>query len=243
MRDASRRALITLLFLCGGTVHAQTAASTSAAVAPNDYSRDASWLCRPGRQDACAVDLTTTIVHADGSLTREAWTPASNAPIDCFYVYPTVSTDPTPMSDMVADEAERNVVRQQFARFGSSCRLFAPMYRQVTLAGLRSMLAGGGGGGALRGGSQYDDVRDAWRYYLEHDNRGRGVVLVGHSQGSFILAELIRQEMDGKSTQSRLVSAILLGATLSVPRGKDVGGSFKNIPLCRAAGQTGCVVT
>ena len=105
------------------------------------------------------------------------------------------------------------------------------------------MLAGGGGGGALSRGPQYDDVRDAWRYYLEHDNRGRGVVLVGHSQGSFILAELIRQEIDGKPTQSRLVSAILLGATLSVPRGKDVGGSFKNIPLCRAAAQTGCVVT
>lgn len=246
MRDASGRALMTLLFLCaGGSVYAQTAAPppASAAVAPNDYSRDASWLCRPGRQDACAVDLTTTIVHADGSLTREAWTPAPNAPIDCFYIYPTVSTDPTPMSDMVADDAERNVIRQQFARFGSSCRLFAPMYRQVTLAGLRSTLAGGGGGGALSRGSPYDDVRDAWRYYLEHDNRGRGVVLVGHSQGSFILAELIRQEIDGKPTQSRLVSAILLGATLSVPRGKDMGGSFKNIPLCRAAAQTGCVVT
>ena len=62
-------------------------------------------------------------------------------------------------------------------------------------------------------------------------------------RGSFILAELIRQEIDGKPAQSRLVSAILLGATLSVPRGKDVGGSFKNIPLCRAAAQTGCVVT
>jgi len=142
---------------------------------------------------------------------------------------------------MVADEAERNVIRQQFARFGSSCRRFAPMYRQVTLAGLRTMLAGGGG--ALSRGPQYDDVRDAWRYYLEHDNQGRGVVLVGHSQGSFILTELIRQEIDGKPVQSRLVSAILLGATVAVPRGKDVGGSFQHVPLCRATSQTGCVVT
>jgi hypothetical protein len=246
MRDVRRRALFTWLSLCvSAPVFAQAAAPapTSGAFAPNDYSRDVSWLCRPGRQDACAVDLTTTIVHADGSLTREAWTAAPNAPIDCFYVYPTVSTDLTPMSDMVADEAERNVVRQQFARFGSSCRLFAPMYRQVTLAGLRAMLAGRGGGVALSRGPQYDDVRDAWRYYLEHDNRGRGVVLIGHSQGSFILTELIQKEIDGKPAQSRLVSAILLGATLSVPRGKDVGGSFKNIPLCRAAAQTGCVVT
>jgi pimeloyl-ACP methyl ester carboxylesterase len=210
---------------------------------PVDYSQDASWLCRPGRRDACAVDLTTTVVRADGRLTREEWKPATNPGIDCFYVYPTVSTDTTPFSDMVADEAERNVIRQQFARFGSVCRLFAPMYRQVTLAGLRTMIAGGGGGASLSTGPQYVDVERAWAHYLEHDNQGRGVVLVGHSQGSFILTELIRRHVDGRAPQSKLVSAILLGATLAVPKGKDVGGSFEKIRLCRVPGQTGCVVT
>ena len=67
--------------------------------------------------------------------------------------------------------------------------------------------------------------------------------LVGHSQGSFILAELIRQEIDGKPVQSRMVSAILLGTTLAVPRGKDVGGAFQHVPLCHSASQTGCVIT
>ena len=86
-------------------------------------------------------------------------------------------------------------------------------------------------------------MRDAWNYYLEHDNRGRGFVLIGHSQGSFILAELIRKEIDGKPVQSRMVSAILLGTTLAVPRGKDVGGAFQHVPLCRSASQTGCVIT
>ena len=181
--------------------------------------------------------------EADGSFTREEWKGDPNAPIDCFYVYPTVSTDPTPFSDMTADPAELNVIRQQFARFGSVCRVYAPLYRQVTLAGLRQAIAGGGGGFALSKGPQYDDVRDAWRHYLEHDNRGRGVVLIGHSQGSYILTELIRQEIDGKPVQSRLVSALLLGATFAVPSGKDVGGSLQQIPLCRKPAQTGCVVT
>ena len=230
-------AVFSLAFV--GSAFAQTAETSK----PNDYSLDASWLCRPGRQDACAVDLRTTIVKADGSFASEEWKGDPTAPIDCFYVYPTVSTDPTPFSDMKADPAELNVVQQQFARFGSVCRQFAPLYRQVTLAGLRTAIAGGGGGAALSKGPQYDDVRDAWRYYLEHDNRGRGVVLIGHSQGSFILAELIRQEIDGKPIQSRLVSAILLGATLSVPQGKDVGGSFQNLPLCRKPSQVGCLVT
>ncbi len=210
---------------------------------PNNYGDDKSWLCRPGRQDACAVDLTTTVVKADGKLSREKWAADPNAPIDCFYVYPTVSTDPTPNSDMIADPAELNVIRQQFARFASKCRPYAPLYRQVTLAGLRRGLATGGGAAALSSGIQYDDVRDAWNYYLEHDNKGRGVVLVAHSQGSFILAELIRREIDGKPVQSRLVSAILLGTTLAVPRGKDVGGAFQHVPLCHSASQTGCVIT
>jgi hypothetical protein len=142
---------------------------------------------------------------------------------------------------MTADPAEMNVIRQQFARFASKCKPYAPLYRQVTLAGLRTLLAGRGG--TLNSGIQYDDVRDAWHYYLEHDNKGRGFVLVGHSQGSFILDELIRQEIDGKPVQSKMVSAILLGATLSVPQGKDVGGSFQHVPLCHSATQIGCVIT
>ena len=212
---------------------------------PNDYGDGQSWLCRPGRpgKDACDVDLTTTVVAADGRSTRETWTAAPGASIDCFYVYPTVSTDPTPNSDMTADEAELNVVRQQFARFASACRPYAPLYRQVTLAGLRARLAAGSAGAALAQGRPYDDVRDAWNHYIEHDNQGRGFVLVGHSQGSFILAELIRQEIDGKPVQARMVSAILLGTTLAVPRGKDVGGAFQHVPLCHSPSQTGCVIT
>jgi Protein of unknown function (DUF3089) len=215
----------------------------SAQTAPNDYSKTPLWLCRqPGGLGACHVDLTTTVIASDGKLSRETWTDDLNAPVDCFYVYPTVSTDTTPNSDMTPDAAEFNVIRQQFARFGSQCRWYAPMYRQVTLAGLRLMLGRGGGGASLDRGLQYDDVLNAWKYYLEHDNKGRGFVLIGHSQGSFILTRLIREEIDGKPVQARMVSAILPGATIAVPRGKDVGGAFQHVPLCHSASQTGCVI-
>ena len=217
-------------------------AALPAAVEKNDYSKPDAWLCRPGRtDDACAVDLTTTVVKADGTTSRETWAADPKAPIDCFYVYPTVSMDPTPNSDMTAGAEERNVIRQQFARFASQCRPFAPLYRQVTLAGLRPLLAGGTP--TLDQGAAYDDVLDAWNYYLKNDNNGRGVVLVAHSQGSFILAGLIAREIDGKPVQSRLISAILLGTNIAVPKGKDVGGAFQKIPLCHAANQTGCVIT
>jgi len=209
---------------------------------PNDYADGKTWLCRPGRQDACAIDHTTTVVAADGKLSKETWTADPNAPIDCFYVYPTISTDPTPNSDMNADPAELNVIKQQFARFASKCKPYAPLYRQVTLVGLRRMLAPGATV-TLDQGLQYDDVKDAWNYYLKNDNKGRGVVLVAHSQGSFILNRLIHDEIDGKPIQSKLVSAILLGTVVSVPKGKDVGGTFQHVPLCHAATQTGCVIT
>jgi hypothetical protein len=143
---------------------------------------------------------------------------------------------------MRPDPAERTVVRLQFARFASKCRPYAPMYRQVTLAGLRAAL-GGGNAPSLEQGIGYRDVLDAWNHYLEHDNRGRGVVLIGHSQGAMVLTELIRREIDGKPIQSRVISALLLGTTIQVPKGKDVGGSFQNMPLCRSAAQLGCIVT
>lgn len=211
------------------------------AVTPNDYTDDKAWLCRPGRKgDACDIDLTTTVIAADGTMTRETWAADPKAPIDCFYVYPTISTDTTDNSDMNADPAELNVIAQQFARFASKCRPFAPLYRQLTLAGLRKQLTGPRF--AFDKGVQYDDVRDAWQSYLKRDNQGRGVVLISHSQGSFILTELLRQEIEGKPIQKQLVSALILGATLEVPAGKDVGGDLKVIPLCRKPGQIGCVV-
>lgn len=212
-----------------------------AAVTPNDYTDDRTWLCRPGRKgDACDIDLTTTVIAADGTMTRETWAADPKAPVDCFYVYPTISTDPTDNSDMNADPAELNVVAQQFARFASKCRPFAPLYRQLTLAGLRKQMTGPRF--AFEKGLQFDDVRDAWRSYLKRDNQGRGVVLVSHSQGSFILMELLRQEIEGKPVQKQLVSALVIGATLDVPTGKDVGGALKAMPLCRKPGQIGCVV-
>lgn len=224
-------------------IAAMSGSLASQAPETTDYGKAENWLCRPGKaDDACAVDLTTTVVSADGKMAREAFTPNPKASIDCFYVYPTVSTDQSPNSDMIADPAEHNVIRQQFARFGSQCRLFAPMYRQVTLSGLRAAMAGGGRL-SLDAGPGYNDVVAAWNHYLQNDNNGRGVVLIGHSQGAMVLTRLIAQEIDGKPVQSRLVSAILMGTSVPVAKGKDVGGAFKSIPLCRAAEQTGCVIT
>ena len=215
-------------------------ASASAQSVKNDYGDAKNWLCRPGRQDACAVDQTTTIVAADGTLTREGWKANPNAPIDCFYVYPTVSADPGGNSDMNAGPEEDGVVRAQLARFASQCKVYAPLYRQATLTALRAATTGKPI--AVDRELGYSDVLDAWNRYLQHDNNGRGVVLIGHSQGSGLLTRLIRDHIDGQPVSSKLISALLLGTSLPVPKGKDVGGAFQHIPLCHSATHTGCVI-
>ena len=234
--------LVAASFISLALNHGRTQTQSPAAPAQkNDYAKAETWLCRPGRHDACDVDMTTTVIAANGKLTKENWAADPKAPLDCFYVYPTVSADASGNSDMTANAAELNVIRAQAARFGSQCRVFAPLYRQVTLSALREILAGRSM--AVDRNLAYNDVLDAWNYYLQHDNQGRGVVLIGHSQGSAVLTQLIKNEIDGKPVQSRVVSALLLGTNLPVPKGKDVGGAFQNMPLCRSASQTGCVIT
>lgn len=223
----------------GASACAQTAPAPST---PNDYAKPESWLCLPGRQDACASDQTTTIVEADGKTSVETFKAATAPAYDCFYVYPTVSTDPGGNSDMVIDPAEKRVVDQQLARFASKCRVFAPMYRQVTLAALRSVMLGRPSPGDAE--LAYGDVRDAWRWYLANENKGpnnqpRGVVLIGHSQGSRVLLNLLKNEIDGQPAQKQMISALVLGMNTPV----DAAGKYGSIPLCTKADQAGCLVT
>ena len=207
------------------------------APAATDYRVESHWLCRPGRDDSCSQPLTATAQSGGATQTTR---PDPAAPIDCFYIYPTISYDTTANSDLMAGPEERRTAQHQLAPFGSECRLFAPMYRQITLAALRSRFTGT----PMQPDAQmaYADVRDAWNDYMARDNRGRGVVLIGHSQGARMLADLVAREIDGKPVQRQIVSALLLGTNIAVPKGRDVGGAFRNMPLCRSATQTGCVI-
>jgi hypothetical protein len=212
-----------------------------------DFAKAENWLCKPGlANNPCEVNIDATVVKADGSTSIEKFKSDPNAPIDCFYVYPTVSLDPFTYSDLVPGPEEFNVVKAQLNRFGSKCRIYAPMYRQFSLGALRARMSGGGGASVPSRGNALDgtaDVDDAWAYYLANENKGRGVVIIGHSQGSGQITRLIASKIDGKPDQARLVSAIIMGSSVQVPKGADVGGSFKSIPVCKTADQTGCVIS
>jgi hypothetical protein len=195
------------------------------------------WLCKPGlAHNPCQAGRTATVVSGGGGTAVEQPTPANKPPIDCFYIYPTVSTQPTVNADLNIDPEERAIATRQAARFSQDCRVFAPVYRQVTSAFITTPQP-------TASQVAYDSVLGAWRTYLHRYNHGRGVVLIGHSQGSAMLVKLIQQEIDGHPrVRHRLVSAILPGANVKVRKGSDVGGNFKHVPACHSSKQTGCVV-
>jgi hypothetical protein len=199
------------------------------------------WLCKPGMADNPCEDgdLDATVIARDGSRTEEPFTAGTDPMADCFYVYPTVSEAPGRNAPLKVTDAEIRTVRAQAARFAQVCRVFAPMYRQITRKGLVS----GGLTDQKARALAYSDVLSAFNDYLNTDNAGRPFVLIGHSQGSWNLTQLIQQQIDGDQVlRQRLLSALLLGGTLTTAPGQPAHGTFLNVPVCRSPEQSGCVV-
>lgn len=225
--------------LPGASAPSQPAADAPP-VEPVDYAYDAAWLCLPGRADICEADVSVTRVAPDGSLEVEAHEVDPEAPIDCFYVYPTVSDDAAANSDIVPGPGEENAALNQAAYLSSVCRVYAPMYRQVTLVALRAMLSGGES--MTDREMAYADVRAAWRHYLETYNQGRGVVLIGHSQGAGILSRLIASEIDDAEPSDRIVSAVLAGINVEHDPARPSGAVLGGLPLCTTDTPYGCLI-
>lgn len=217
-----------------------TPASAQVPTAAPDYSKSAAWLCLPGRKDVCSTPLATTELRATGYGASVPGRVAKNPPVDCIYVYPTISSDKGLNSDLSVRE-EIGAIQSQFARFSSACRPFVPIYRQMTLGAVAAAAVGTD----LRAAGElaYSDVAAAWRAYLAGHNKGRPFVLVGHSQGSLMLQELIKREIEGKPVARRMLRAIIPGFNVLVPQGERVGGTFKSTPLCASPSELGCVMT
>jgi Protein of unknown function (DUF3089) len=202
-------------------------------------SAETTWLCKPGlANNPCESNLTSTTVLSKKLSFVEPAKPAANPPIDCFYVYPTVSEQLTPNANLEIEPEETQIAIDQASRFSQVCKMYAPVYNQVTLAEANGFLKA-----FPPPVSPFPTVLAAFEEYLAKYNNGRGFVLIGHSQGSGQLEELIATTIEGHSAvKSKMVSALILGGGVTVPNGKDVGGTFKETPTCQTTWDTHCVI-
>ncbi len=198
------------------------------------------WLCRPGLSpDYCRYRGTTTVVPASGRRSVVANITDTSSPFDCFYVYPTVSTQPRGNANLSIETGEIGAAVTQASPFSSVCRVYAPIYRQRTEASLAMGLQSD----AVANDIAYASVLKGWRDYLRNYNHGRPIIFLGHSQGAAMLIRLLESQVDPvPALRARTVSAILLGGNVAVRTGALVGSTFHNLPLCSAASETSCVV-
>jgi hypothetical protein len=206
------------------------------------YANPASWLCLPDRTDTCAADLSATELRADGSRRVEPSVPPPRHPqADCFYVYPTVDLTLVPGNH--EDFSDVRLIAAatvaQAARFRETCALYVPLYRQATMG----TFVGAPDQLEQRLAIAFSDIEAAFEQYLAVHDRGRPLVLLGHSQGAQMITRLVRRFFDhDPRMRARLLVALIIGGDVEVPRGRAVGATFDNVPLCTRVDETGCVV-
>lgn len=238
----------------GGLFHIDRSGLTNVGLdkAPLDYGNPNYWVCRPGIDpNECYDNLDATAFYADGTSKVIKHERATDPKFDCFYVYPTVDLSGNGNTTNLSDVSHvLDALLSQAARFSRICEVYAPLYRQVSLgAGAGAGDAGKDGGPtvSLNGDSSIalGDVKAAFQYYMQHWNKGRKFVIMGHSQGTLMLQGMMTELFDGDSGASlraQMISALLIGGGPAVPLNQDVGGTFKNIPACTGPGQVGCIV-
>ena len=197
-----------------------------------DYGNANSWAALPDRRDQADV-----VPPGSGMRDRQA-----EALVDVFYVHPTTAVLSRRINAAVDDVVtnaitERGVIAWQASVFNGVASVYAPRYRQLTMAAQRSDIDEADRAQALAVAGA--DVFAAFEYYMTHFNRGRPVIIASHSQGSRLTPELLaRYFSPGKPYQKQLVVAYLIGGQLRASQAPRIG-----VPLCTSATQSYCFVS
>lgn len=170
----------------------------------------------------------------------------TNTGIDVFFVHPTVLTNITSptgtieIKDQPKFYIEGTITAQAglLAKYG---RLFAPRYRQSTGPTYQQTTDKSLQASVIS--TSYSDIKAAFLNYLENYNNGNEIILAGHSQGSYLLAMLLRDVFDANpELRSKLITAALGGmGYIYTNNDNTLGGWWENIPFCKTASQCGCV--
>ncbi len=136
--------------------------------------------------------------------------------MDVFYLHPTTNYGSAATNAAIenrkAVEATNVVLMAQAAAFNSVGRIYAPRYRQMAIYLFDESED------ALQGplNLAYEDLRQAFRTYLEHLNQGRPFIIAGHSPWANHAQRLLIEEVVGRPCAERFVAAWIPG--LALPR-------------------------
>jgi hypothetical protein len=168
-----------------------------------DYSKKENWAALPGMNDnADWVPEGSDLENLQDSATA-----------DVFFIHPTTDVTGYSGNATIDDKAvnkrtDELSMKYQASVFNGSCRVYAPRYRQAVL---NNFFTRNSEKSKKAFDLAYQDVREAFEYYLKHYNNGRPIIIAGHSQGSMHAARLLADFFDGTPLQKQLVEAYLIG--------------------------------
>lgn len=194
-----------------------------------DYSKESFWGALPGK-----VDFTDK--------TPEGLATQSLMPnVDVFFLHPTTYTEKKKAAywngsfsdEKLRKKTESSTLQFQASIFNQAGNVYAPFYRQAHLSAYFS---------SEKEKSKaafelaYQDIREAFKYYLAHYHHDKPIIIASHSQGTNHAERLIKEFFDGKPLAGKLVAAYLIGMPIKQ-------NAFQQIVPCENATQTGCFVT
>ena len=159
---------------------------------------------------------------------------------DVFFIYPTLidSKNQREWNSDIWNEDIRNDVINRPVKYQASAwldagNLYVPYYRQAHIRVFNDKFRVDGDK-ALN--LAYNDIKEAFTYYLENFNNDKPFIIASHSQGTIHAKRLIAEFIDGKELQKKLIAAYLVGI-------KVFEDEFKNIKPMNSANETGGFVT
>ncbi len=230
-----------LLFLwISAPVHSQTireriqerragkTANNEPSIAP-DYTNLDAWAAHPGKKD-----MSDSIAPFITNETRDTLA-------DVFFLHPTTYTkdlrnaswNASLDDEVVNSSTDSRTILFQASVFNNCCRVFAPRYRQ---AHLKAYFAPNSNDSKNAFDLAYEDLKNAFEFYLANFNKGRPIVIASHSQGAMHAIRLLKEFFDGKALQKQLVCAYVVGWPVKE-------GDLSSIKVSETPTQTGGFVS
>ena len=158
--------------------------------------------------------------------------------VDVFFIHPTTYTSEefynynASINDSVLNKkTDESTILFQASVFNESCRIFAPRYRQAHINCFYMDDKNSVG----YFDTAYNDIKNAFEYYLKNFNHNRPIIIASHSQGTKHAGRLLKEFFEDKPLYKNLVCAYIIG--MPVPE-----NYFKKIPPCKDSTETGCFV-